>query len=128
LSEVVRQLGYKTKWYGSALVMADPWYPSTKRCSGCGYVKEKMPLDERVYRCDACGLVADRDLNAARNLEQWPGVARTLETPAEGGVQSAAMIPLIQPPVKQEPQARKGPKAVDIIDVHDFGNGWWLRA
>ncbi len=98
MAEVARQLGYKTRWYGSRLIVADGWYPSTKRCSGCGRVKEKMPLDERVYRCDACGLVIDRDLNAARNLEQWPGVARTLETPVEGGVQSAAMIPLIQPP------------------------------
>ncbi len=97
MAEVVRQLGYKTAWYGSRLILADAWYPSTKRCSGCGRVKEKMPLDERIYRCEACGLVMGRDLNAARNLEQWPGVARTLETPVEGGVQSAA-TPLIQPP------------------------------
>ena len=60
-------------------------------------MKEEMPLGERVFRCEGCGLVSDRDLNAARNLAEWPGVARTLETPVEGGVQSTAE-PLIQPP------------------------------
>ena len=95
--EMLRQLRYKTRWYGSALITADMWYPSTKRCSRCGHVKEEMPLGERVFRCEGCGLVSDRDLNAARNLAEWPGVARTLETPVEGGVQSTAE-PLIQPP------------------------------
>jgi transposase len=60
-------------------------------------LKEKISLDERIYYCEVCGLVADRDLNAARNLAEWPGVAWTLETPVEGGVQSTAE-PLIQPP------------------------------
>ena len=87
MAEVVYQLEYKTIWYGSRLVKADRWYPSTKRCSRCGNVKKHMDLSERIYHCEACGLTIDRDLNAARNLEQWPGVARTLETPVEGGVQ-----------------------------------------
>src|SRR5208282_2983671 len=87
MAEIVRRLQYKTAWCGSKLITADRWYPSTKRCSGCGHVKEEMELSERTYRCGSCGLSVDRDLNAARNLEQWPGVARTLETPVEGGVQ-----------------------------------------
>jgi putative transposase len=95
--EMLRQLRYKTRWYGSTLITADRWYPSTKRCSRCGHVKDAMSLEERVFNCEGCGLVVDRDLNAARNLAEWPGVARTLETPVEGGVQSTAM-PLIQPP------------------------------
>jgi putative transposase len=95
IGEVVRQLEYKTAWYGSSLVKADRWYPSTKRCSGCGYAKGQMSLSERTYRCDVCGLTIDRDLNAARNLEQWPGVARTLKTPVEGGVQPRLVV---QPP------------------------------
>ena len=66
--EFVRQLEYKCRWYGSRLVKADPFYPSTKRCSCCGNVKVEMPLSERTYRCDECGLVLDRDLNASRNL------------------------------------------------------------
>ncbi|MDG6982768.1 MAG: transposase [Nitrososphaerota archaeon] len=76
MTEFARQLGYKTKLYGSKLTVAPWWYPSTKRCSGCGNVKEKVALGMRVYRCYVCGLTIDRDLNAARNLEQWPGLAR----------------------------------------------------
>ncbi len=48
--------------------LADRWYPSSKTCSGCGTVKAKLALAERTYRCDGCGLVLDRDVNAARNL------------------------------------------------------------
>ncbi|TVZ04983.1 transposase [Trebonia kvetii] len=63
-----RMLAYKTAWRGGRLVLADRWYPSTKTCSACGTVKAKLALAERIYRCDACGLVLDRDVNAARNL------------------------------------------------------------
>jgi putative transposase len=67
-AELRRQLGYKTTWYGSMLIIADRWYPSSKTCSACGMVKAKLSLSARVFVCDACGLVIDRDLNAARNL------------------------------------------------------------
>src|SRR2546427_3320250 len=50
--EISRQLRYKTRWYGSTLITADRWYPSTKRCSRCGHVKDSMPLEERTYRCE----------------------------------------------------------------------------
>ena len=63
-----RMLGYKTAREGGRLVVADRWFPSSKRCSGCGSVRAKLTLAERVYRCDVCGLVLDRDVNAARNL------------------------------------------------------------
>jgi putative transposase len=68
LAELRRQLGYKTTWYGSRLVVADWFYPSSKTCSTCGWVKAKLTLAERTFTCDACGLQIDRDLNAARNL------------------------------------------------------------
>lgn len=68
LAEVRRMLAYKTTWYGSRLVEADRWFPSTKTCSGCGNRKPRLLLSERTYTCDACGLVMDRDLNAAINL------------------------------------------------------------
>jgi putative transposase len=64
----VRMLGYKTTWNGGRLVLAGRWYPSSKTCSGCGAVKAKLALSERTYRCDGCGLVTGRDMNAARNL------------------------------------------------------------
>jgi putative transposase len=68
MAEVRRQLGYKTAWYGSRLLVADRFYPSSKTCSACGWVKAKLTLAERTFRCEVCGLVLDRDLNAARNL------------------------------------------------------------
>ena len=67
-AEIRRQLAYKTGWNGGRLVVADRWYPSSKTCSGCGTVKTKLALSEREYRCEACGLVIDRDRNTAVNL------------------------------------------------------------
>jgi transposase len=61
-------LAYKTTWNGGRLLIADRWYPSSKTCSGCGAVKTKLALSEREYYCEACGLVIDRDHNAALNL------------------------------------------------------------
>ena len=66
--EFRRQLEYKTARTGATLHVIDRWYPSSKTCSKCGRVKAKLPLNERVYRCDGCGLVMDRDLNAAINI------------------------------------------------------------
>ncbi|WP_306302431.1 RNA-guided endonuclease InsQ/TnpB family protein, partial [Gordonia rhizosphera] len=68
LAEIRRMLGYKTRWYGSVLVEADRWYPSSKTCSACQAVKTKLSLADRVFACDNCGLRIDRDLNAAINL------------------------------------------------------------
>ena len=67
-SDFVRQLEYKAKWYGRTLVGIDKWYPSSKRCSACGFVVSKMPLSVREWTCPECGVVHDRDLNAARNI------------------------------------------------------------
>ena len=69
--EFRRQLVYKGAWYGCEILLADRFYPSTKRCSQCGQVKSVMGLGEREYQCEGCGLVIDRDMNAAINLEQW---------------------------------------------------------
>lgn len=68
MAELRRLLIYKTRWYGSNLVVAAPYYPSSKMCSGCGWVKAKLTLSERDFNCGSCGLLLDRDLNAARNL------------------------------------------------------------
>ncbi|MEW2118280.1 IS607 family element RNA-guided endonuclease TnpB [Streptomyces sp. NPDC005474] len=66
--EIRRQLNYKVKRNGCRTVTADRWFPSSKTCSGCGAVKAKLPLHIRMYECDGCGLVIDRDANAAFNL------------------------------------------------------------
>lgn len=73
LAELRRMLTYKAEWYGSNLVLADRWYPSSKTCSGCGAVKAKLTLDERVFECCHCGTRIDRDLNAAVNLARLAG-------------------------------------------------------
>ncbi len=66
--EFRRQLKYKCQWYGSELVVVSRTFPSSKKCSQCGYRKKELSLTERVYHCEQCGLVIDRDLNAALNL------------------------------------------------------------
>jgi putative transposase len=68
MAELRRQIEYKAHWSGVRVHVADRWYPSSRTCSGCGVVKAKLRLSERVYRCESCGPVLDRDLNAARNL------------------------------------------------------------
>ena len=67
-SEFVRQLTYKAHWYGRTLVGIDKWYPSSKRCSDCGFVLTKIPLSVRKWACPECGANHDRDVNAARNI------------------------------------------------------------
>ena len=66
--EIRRQLEYKAAWRGVQIVTVNRWYPSSKTCSGCGYVKPELSLSERVFVCDMCGNVLDRDLNAAINI------------------------------------------------------------
>jgi putative transposase len=68
--EFRRQLTYKCDWYGSTLLVADRWFPSSKLCSGCGVLKDTLSLGERVYCCEVCGLSIDRDENAAINLRR----------------------------------------------------------
>lgn len=72
-SEFRRMLAYKTVWYGSQLLVAPRFFASSKTCSACGGMKEDLALSERVYRCEACGSILDRDLNAARNLAALAG-------------------------------------------------------
>ena len=68
--EFKRQLSYKCEWYGSKLIIADRFYPSSQLCSHCGH-QQKMPLNVRTYECANCGFTADRDLNAAVNLANY---------------------------------------------------------
>ena len=64
-------LRYKSNKYGIEFVEADKWYPSSKTCSVCGHVKTKMSLSEREFKCECCGIVIDRDKNAAINLSRY---------------------------------------------------------
>jgi len=68
--EVRRQIEYKTAWYKTTLVVANRFYPSSKRCSCCGEVNQSQTLKDRTWTCVACGTTHDRDFNASLNLEQ----------------------------------------------------------
>lgn len=67
-SELIRQLDYKCRWYGRNLVKIDQWFPSSKRCSNCGHIVDKMPLNIRDWTCPSCGCNHDRDVNASVNI------------------------------------------------------------
>jgi putative transposase len=68
LGELRRQLTYKTVDRGHTVVAVGRTYPSSKTCSVCRTVKTKLALSERVFRCDHCGHIADRDVNAAHSI------------------------------------------------------------
>src|SRR5438093_11735996 len=66
--EVKRQLLYKTEQYGGYVQLVDRWYASSKTCSSCGWVKEDLTLADRVWTCEQCGSLIERDFNASLNI------------------------------------------------------------
>ena len=65
MMEVIRQISYKAQHH----IKVDKYFPSTKTCSCCGHTKD-MPVNERTYKCEHCGMILDRDLNAALNIKR----------------------------------------------------------
>ncbi|WP_252241605.1 transposase [Clostridium sp. ZBS18] len=63
-----RQLEYKCKWNNIELRIVDRFYPSSKLCHECGSIKKDLKLSDRVYICEECGNVIDRDYQASLNL------------------------------------------------------------
>jgi putative transposase len=86
---LTRQLAYKAEGFGTELVICDRWFASSKTCSRCGKTREQMELAERVFRCDVCELVVDRDRNAAANLAAWAEYARAPDRQAGGRATNA---------------------------------------
>src|SRR5689334_14714441 len=78
--EFVRQLEYKAHWYGRMLIKIDRFYPSSKTCHACKHILDSLTLDIREWVCPACGVVHDRDTNAALNI-----LAEGLSAAACGG-------------------------------------------
>ena len=62
-------LAYKLKERGGKLIAIDKWYPSSKTCRHCGYIKNDLSLSDRVWVCPECGCIIDRDVNAAINIK-----------------------------------------------------------
>lgn len=82
-AEFRRQVEYKAARRGGTVIVASRWFASSKTCSGCGTAKAKLALSERTFVCMTCGLILDRDENAARNLAEYGRVQL-----AAGGVES----------------------------------------
>mgnify|MGYP002753742662 FL=1 len=107
--EFRRQLEYKTARTGAQLHVIDRWYPSSKTCSKCGRVKAKLSLSERTYRCDGCGLVMDRDLNAAVNIKVAGSAPETVnahgETVKRGNRSGCATLDSVKCEPSERPSA-----------------------
>ena len=67
-SEFRRMLEYKAKWYDRQIVYVDRFYPSSKTCHNCGYIKKDLKLKDRQWVCPVCGETIERDYNAALNI------------------------------------------------------------
>ena len=75
MSGFLVKLEYKCLWYGAEYLKTDRWFPSSRLCAHCGWKKDDLTLSHRVWRCGGCGLLNDRDANAAVNLARWPGLS-----------------------------------------------------
>jgi putative transposase len=102
--EFRRQLSYKAELRGNKIFIADKWYASSKRCSGCDNYKEELALSERTYSCEKCGQKLDRDLNAAICLEQLLSTVSSTGIDACGQDGSVVMLKTSRQPAwgKQE--------------------------
>ena len=80
MSGFLTKLEYKCLWYGAEYVKADRWFASSKLCSSCGWKNGDLTLSDREWWCGGCGVMNERDMNAAVNLSNWPG----LSFPASG--------------------------------------------
>jgi putative transposase len=124
MGELHRQIEYKAAWAGRKAVKIGRFEPSTKTCSSCGQLHE-MPLHRRTMRCD-CGLVLDRDVNAARNIARLGGEmvggvpaepGRVGPTDVESGVQAGAARSSCPVPLAEASSAkeRRRGRAPDIL-------------
>jgi putative transposase len=111
--EFRRQLQYKAKRYGTSLVLADRWYPSSKLCSTCGARYGRLGLSERVWTCATCGALHDRDVNAAINLQRL----------ATGAFAAQSALPVASPAATSGTLAGMVPVGVGKVTPvrHEYG-------
>ena len=70
-NKFLTMMEYKSSKFGIPFSKADKFYPSSKTCSNCGSINNSLKLTDRLYVCKHCGLVIDRDYNAAINLMKY---------------------------------------------------------
>ena len=108
--EIRRQIEYKARWYGSAVVVIDRFEPSSKTCSCCGCVKDNLSLSERTFKCEACGLEIDRDLNAALNIKHlaasYADTAKAVNGRGLGSAGDGRKSVVKLPKVKRQPNVK----------------------
>ncbi|MFE4823052.1 RNA-guided endonuclease InsQ/TnpB family protein [Streptomyces sp. NPDC056704] len=101
-SEFRSMLEYKAQWNGREVIVVDRWFPSSRLCSACGTLQDKMPLNVRTWTCD-CGMTHDRDVNAAHNLLA-AGLAVTV---CGAGARPQRSTPDRRSATKQKPSRRE---------------------
>ena len=111
--EFRRQLEYKSLRYGTRLVVADRWFPSSKLCSACGSKNESLKLSDRVWVCKACGVKHDRDGNAALNLKRLATETALPVANADEMVSSVGEVTLVRYEV-----GLLGASGQELEDVH----------
>src|SRR5690606_17257188 len=88
------QIQYKAKRYGTRLVVADRWYPSSRLCSVCDWKNDALTLKDREWTCQCCGTVHDRDDNAAQNLKRLAtATALPVASPSGNGGAASGKVP-----------------------------------
>jgi putative transposase len=100
-----RQLEYKAARYGTAVVLANRWYPSSKLCARCGERYDKLGLNERIWTCATCGAQHDRDVNAAINLKRL----------ATGAFAAQSALPVARPATTPDTVAGTAPAEVGKV-------------
>lgn len=105
--ELRRQLEYKAAMRGGRVVVVERFYPSSKTCSDCGHKLGELPLSVREWTCPGCGVLHDRDVNAAINLKNM-AVSSTVSACGEEGAGSGCKTRVKPAPVKQEASSRFG--------------------
>jgi putative transposase len=110
--EIRRQLQYKSLRYGTVIVLADRWYPSSKLCSTCGQKNGTLTLAERVWTC-SCGTRHDRDVNAAINLQRL----------ATGALPARTALPVASPAATSGTASGMVPAAVGEVTPVRYEHG-----
>ena len=93
VGEFILKLEYVASKYGMQIVKVDRFYPSSHICSSCGHkLERKLGFNDREWQCPACGVLHDRDVNAAKNIKQWDAAVRSVDTKKTTGSNTGASL------------------------------------
>ncbi|WP_243714469.1 RNA-guided endonuclease InsQ/TnpB family protein [Actinomadura bangladeshensis] len=124
--EFRRQLEYKAHRAGRTLIVIDRWYPSSKTCSNCGHLLEKLSPSTRHWTCPGCRTRHDRDHNAAKNILA-AGRAAAGARPGEvcGADVRRQGSPLPQSATKQKPPRREPRESPSFQGEEEVNHALW---